>query len=551
MSGGGKGGSQTIGYRYYFTIHMGLGRGPVDEIVEMKGADSLAWQGSITENGYGQISAPGLYGGEKKEGGIDGYFEVLMGGDTQMPTHGDLLKILTPSATPGFRGRLTIAFDGMIGAMNPYPKKWSWRLRRAVKGWDGAPLQPATAVITLGGLPPVPEAPVTPPTQPPLSIITGSGDIGAGMLVFALLAKRQQKAEQERVLTQHTRLVANAQIKAMNPAHIIYECLTNRPWGRGLDRSVIDTASFEQAAATLYAEGFGLCMAWKRQDEIQSFIQSVMDTIGATLYTDRTTALLTLKLIRGDYVRGDLPLYTTSNGILEITEASYSTSSGALNEVIVNYRDPVTNGKKSVRTQNLASLQSSNGQFKSKTIEYKGVPTGSIALRLAQRELRSSAEGIRRFRFTMDRRGWRITPGSVVRIEDPLRQIPDTVVRIARVEDGTLVNGKITITAVQDVFSLPATTYSEEEPNRYTPPLTNACVGQHKVFELPYVVLVRNTSAADFQTITDTSAYFGVVADQGLNTQNVAYDTAVRTGAITPDDWPVSDDSYCGYEPPP
>ncbi len=33
-----------IGYSYYFGIHMGLGRGPVDEITHIKVGDKTAWQ---------------------------------------------------------------------------------------------------------------------------------------------------------------------------------------------------------------------------------------------------------------------------------------------------------------------------------------------------------------------------------------------------------------------------------------------------------------------------------------------------------------------------
>lgn len=543
MSGGSK--KQTVGYRYLFTIQMGLGRGPVDEIVEMKAGDILGWQGSITENAYGYIKAPGLFGGDKKEGGIDGAFEVLMGFPWQEVTHPPLKAILT--TLTGFRGRVTIAFDGVIGAMNPYPKKWAWRVRRALKGWDGPVLAPSYAVITLGSAPP---SAIVQPTRPNEPVPPPDVETNPEALTAYYIEMQRFQQEQERFNTQPPVIKPNGQIKAMNGAHIIFEALTNRPWGRGLSYSAIDTPSFEQAAQTLFNEGFGLCMAWKRQDSIESFVQAVLDTIGAVLYVDRRTALLTLKLIRADYVRSELPLYTTGNGILEISDAAVSTASGSLNEVIVNYRDPVSNEMRSVRAQNLASLQSSNGEFKSKTVEFKGVPTGSLALRLAQRELRANAEGLRRFKFTMDRRGWRIAPGSVIRIEDPLRKIPDTVVRVAHVEDGTLVNGKITVTGVQDVFSLPATSFVEEEPNRYEPPVKNACVGEHKVFEIPYIMLVRNMSAADFQTLDNTSAYFGAVVDQGTNQQNVAYDTAVRTSAVTPDDWPSSGDSYCGYTPP-
>lgn len=548
MSGGRGGGSGTIGYKYYFTIHMGLGRGPVDEIVECRVADKLAWQGSVTESGYEEIVQPKLFGGDKKEGGIDGTFKVMMGEPDQVVDDPKLLDILTAGAIPGFRRMVTIVYDGLISAMNPYPKKWAWRVRRAVKGWDGPVFAPEFAQITLGGDPPAPYIPPEVPERPKISDYPSTG---VGRITYHLAKSRwdRQMAAYRRAIGMASVAEPNKQILAMNPAHIIFECLTNREWGRGLDRSVIDQDSFVAAAITLYGEGFGMCIRWSRSDTIDAFVQHILDTIGATLYSNRSTALLTLKLIRGNYVRSELPLYTTATGLLEITEATASTNSDALNEVIINYRDPVTNEQRSVRAQNLASLQSANGAFQSKTVTYKGIPTPELAMRVAQRDLRAASEGIRRFKFTMDRRGWKINPGDVIRIEDPLRKIADTVVRVARIEDGTLLNGKITITATQDVFSLPATTFTEQEPDRYTPPNQNPCIGEHKVFEVPYFMLVRTMSAADFQQVTPTSAYVGTVAEQG-SPVNASYDIAVRTSQVTPDDWPSGTGTYCGYVPP-
>ena len=60
----------------------------------------------------------------------------------------------------------------------------------------------------------------------------------------------------------------------MNPAHIIYECLTDRTWGRGYSSAEIDDASFRAAADTLYAENFGLSILWDQQQDIEAFIDA-------------------------------------------------------------------------------------------------------------------------------------------------------------------------------------------------------------------------------------------------------------------------------------
>lgn len=83
MSGGGST-SYTSGYRYKFGIHMGICRGPVDEIVEIRVGDRTAWTGSVSANSLVPIDAPELFGGESGEGGVQGDLHVLMGGPTQV-----------------------------------------------------------------------------------------------------------------------------------------------------------------------------------------------------------------------------------------------------------------------------------------------------------------------------------------------------------------------------------------------------------------------------------------------------------------------------------
>lgn len=331
-------------------------------------------------------------------------------------------------------------------------------------------------------------------------------------------------------------------IQAMNPAHIIYECLTNREWGRGLNASRLDAPAFTQAATALHAEGFGLCLKWTRKDSIESFVQSVLDHIGAVLFPDRTTGLLKLRLIRADYDFSSLAPFTTENGILEITEALIGSPTTAVNSVTVTYRDPITDEDRTVKVGNLASLQSSGGVINSASQDYPGVPVASLATRLAQRDLRAASTSLQRFTLVMDRRGHAIDPGSVIAIEDAKRGIPKTAVRVLRVEGSGITSGRVTITAVQDVFALPDQAFAADVPPTWTPPNTRPCIDQQAVFEVPYFLLARNLSPADLSFVDENSAYIGALSSQG-QPMNMGFRLAVRDAAPTPDDAPV-DASY-------
>lgn len=454
----------------------------------------------ITGSQVIEIQAGNLFGGDKAEGGIEGTLRVMMGEPDQIAPAS--LESMLGGPQPGFRRMFTLLYSGLISAMNPYPKVWKIRSRRALKGWDGPVFYPALAVIPL------------------------VGDVDA------------------------SKVTSTASIKAMNPAHIIYECLTNREWGRGLNAdSKLNLPSFTAAASILYSEGFGLCLMWARADTIESFVQSVLDHIGATLYEDPATALLTIKLIRGGYVAADLPLFDEASGLLEVTGNDIASAGGYVNEVKVTWHDPITNEDGIVKTQNLASIQASGGAFNSVTKTYKGLPTASLAYRVAQRDLRALGLELRKFTMTFDRRAHMVRPGDVIRVRSSPNRIRETLVRVARYEDGTLRDGKITLTLVQDVFGLPTISYTGSEPGTWTPPSSvRPCIGRHEVFEIPYVVLARQMRPADFAYVEDDAGYLGVVLEEG-QPLNAGYKVAVRSGAAGPDDIPSSSASYCGYTP--
>lgn len=592
---------QLVGYRYLFGIHMGISRGPVDELVEIKVGDNAAWRGSVTANGEVAIDAYNIFGGEDGEGGVQGTLTVMMGGPTQ--TAPSALATVLKTPMPGFRRMFTVFFDGIVTMMNPYPKPWKFRVRRALQGWDGAVWYPERAVIalvrplsvgetegssetvsistaeTLMGTRATIGDPFVLTISPPgtfVSIIdiqysvygvTGDNDyvtnytlapseysISGNVITISGAIPGPPVVPLTQLFTvsyvySYTSFdplvgLGTGVIKAMNPAHIIYECYTNREWGRGLPASSLDDASFRYAAEKLFEERFGLCLRWSRRDSIQSFIQSVLDHIGAVVYTDRSTAKLRLKLIRNDYVQSTLPLYDNDNGLISITDAPVSAAGPLITEVRVTYRDPVTNEDRVVRASNIALLQAANGVTNSASREYKGIPTGAIATQIAKRDLKASGPGVRKFSITLDRRGSKIVPGGVIRVQDVSRNIPDMVLRVGSVDYGSPTSGEVKVEAMQDVFGLPATGYTLPDPPQWTGPNNNPCLGENLIFELPYRSIYRNTRPADFALIADTAAFLGVVAQEG-NPMNLSYDLAVRSGAPEIEDNPPDTSYIC------
>lgn len=594
---GSKKKKQVVGYRYYFGIHMGICRGRPNSLVAIRVGDKGVWSGNVTGNGYFNIDAPNAFGGENSEGGVQGTAIALFGESSQ--TCPSEISSMHGARQPGFRGVFTLFYDGLIACMNPYPKSWKLRVRHTD---SGRPWLPSMATIVLDGTVDQSE---TRSTITLSGQLRGFALLGTSAYVTTVNATTtyghisyDQYGKFVYVLDQNNAAVkaiypgqklvdsipyewhvgtltgtlnleiyingtwadpvltvgdnynpvgsdnyGTGAIHAMNPAHILYECFTNKEWGRGLDPNVfLDMASFESAASKLYAEKFGLCLKWSKSESLSNFITMIIDHIGAVIYTNRTTGRITLKLIRGGYAVSELPLFTPETGLLDISENAIANTGSLINEVRVSYHHAVFDEDRMVRTHNIASIQSTGGTINSTSRSYKGVPTPALALRLAQRDLKSLGANLRRITFTLDRRGRNVYPGDVIRISHPAMKIKEVIVRVGKVEDAGITEGRMKITALQDVFGLPEKAFSAPVGSIRPSPNSNPCYGPQRVFELPYFIIARRSTAAELDYFDDASADFGAVCDKG-SPLNGSYSIAVRESASTADDIPL-DNSY-------
>lgn len=452
---GGSSKTVTVGYRYYMGLHMGLCMGPVDALREIRVGDRVAWSGNQTASGAITIDAPNLFGGEEREGGIAGAVDVMMGEATQGANA--YLAGKQGGTQPGYRGILGLVFrGGLIAANNPYIKKWSAKATRVLAGWQngGAAWYSTKAAISLPG-----------------------GDV------------------------------------AMNPAHIVYECLTNYEWGLGYAPSQIDDANFRAAADVFHAEGLGLCLQWNRQSTIDAFVQSVVDHVGAVVGQDPRTGLFKLLPIRGGYDVGTLPVFGPSN-IIAVDSFQRAATVEAVNEISASFVDVTTGKAGNVTVQNLANITSQGGVV-AQPKAYPGLPTAELATRAALRDLRALSTPIARVRFRCNRTGYALLPGAVVRFNWPKLGVVDMVLRVLSVNFGGLTDGEITVEAAEDVFGMPATTYAAQQPSGWQDPNTNpAPVLNRRVEEAPFYELARQLSTADLQALADDAGFLSVVGSR-------------------------------------
>jgi putative tail protein len=432
--------AQVIGYTYYLGLHFGMSHGPVDEFLEIRAGDRTAWSGSQTASGTIVIDAPNLFGGPQKEGGILGNFDVMMGEATQ-GANAYLSGVQGPPQ-PGYRGLLTGVFNGsgfipslsaqsgQIGANNPYPKAWSFRFRRALMGWfGGSAWNPSQAAITLS-----------------------SGVIG------------------------------------MNPAHMVYETLTNPDWGMGYPSAALDLTVFSASAAQLFSEGLGLCLLWNRQDTIDSWLQTIMNYTAGVLVTSPVTGLFQYKLVRGGYDVSTLPVFTQSD-ILELSEKDDSTLTGAVNELWVKYYDPLVKQEQSIALQALGSIQS-QGVVVTDTRTYTGIATQDLAARICQRDLQATTVPLKRLTAKFKRTAYLLTPGDVFVLSFPAAKLNAVVMRVGEVDTGTLLDGSITMSIMQDIYSLPSDTYVAPQVSGWIPPNNH-----------PVAAVLFQGYEADFRTV--------------------------------------------------
>lgn len=146
-------------------------------------------------------------------------------------------------------------------------------------------------------------------------------------------------------------------------------------------------------------------------------------------------------------------------------------------------------------------------------------------------DLRMATSALKRFKLVLDRRGRDLTPGQPFRIRSLKRGIGEIVVRVGRYEDGTLVDGRINVTVLQDVFGLPMTSFVGVPPAGWAPPDREPrAITARRLFEVPYRELAGAIDPANLGLLGVTESYLAAVA-QAPTSMSMSYTLTDRVGS--------------------
>lgn len=476
---GGKSNSQTIGYWYYMDVLATLCAGPVDELVEIQVGDRTAWTGSATTSKTISIYKRDLFGGEKREGGVEGHVDVMMG---------------APNMSINEYLGASLRATGITGPVSAYRGVCSLFFRGIT---TNAEFADSSEFTLIGSETP----PLTPGTLPSIG-----GPAFRWVAMNPYLKKFRAKVRRY----SSAWYPSKARIgNDSNPIHIIYEALTNADWGMGYDTGNMDDVRLKAAADVNFTEGFGISLTWAQQSSIEDFVLLVLRHVNGVLNQDRTTGKLFVKLVRYDYVPSGLIAINQTNA--KLINYDRTGLGETVNEIALTYT--TANGDEdTVVVQDLANI-TNQGQVISQSIDLPGLKNTTLAMRVAQRELNSRCAPVSKIQLTCNRIGFQLYEGDVFKFSWPDQGIVEAYYRIITMDLGTAEDSEITIDAVEDVFGLPNASYAKPEAGGWINPISAPVVSPLRtITETTYYDLARGLAAPDLAEIDTTDCFIDVYA---------------------------------------
>ena len=242
-----------------------------------------------------------------------------------------------------------------------------------------------------------------------------------------------------------------------NPIDIIYDILIR---DLKLSSGTIDTDSFISAGTTVYNEGIGVGLVMSTERKVMDWIESLLKIVDGVIFVDSVTNKTTVKLLRNDYVVGDLIVLDDSNTSAQALESvSWAET---YNKFVFKYTN-IANGKlTSVEFINTAS-RLALGYDRVKAISFPEINEGFVLNAVANRVIAKMGIPLAGLKLVVDYIDWPgLNVGDVFKYTSSRLGVTDRIFRIMKItgdnEDSTSIN----IEALEDVFGK---SYSVDMPD--------------------------------------------------------------------------------------
>ena len=273
----------------------------------------------------------------------------------------------------------------------------------------------------------------------------------------------------------------------LNPAEAIYEIITNKHWGCNYSGDRVDVRSLLELGITCEKERMGVSCVIDNVSRANDYVNKILEHINGVKYDNPLTGKLTFKLIRNDFDIDKIKTFDPNNcKELEFTRLDWSETSSA---VSCKFTDASNKYLDSELTYSDLANRYITGNYELKKIECPYFTTAVNAKTFAKTQLLTLGYPLSSITFTCNRLGHDLTIGEPIIITWKPYGIDRVVCRITDIDYGSLEEGEIKITAMEDVFSFEKTDYIEVETPKWTEnDKLPEEVGRFLFLELPFEI---------------------------------------------------------------
>ncbi|WP_218956381.1 phage tail protein, partial [Acinetobacter sp. YH12073] len=316
----------------------------------------------------------------------------------------------------------------------------------------------------------------------------------------------------------------------MNPADMLWLCITNAQWGLGQPESMLNKDSFLEAWRVLKIEDMYMSIVFDDEGQIQNIINLICEHIDASCFVDKKTNKWTLKLIRDDYEAESLVVLDESN-VRSISDYEIRTAAEQVNQVTVTYWNKET-GKNATSTAQDPARIAQNGLV-NKPVEYDGFTNASTAYRAAERDLHALSSPLKVVTLNEVHPdfGRKLSVGDAFTWNWGVHGVVGSIMRVKAIDYGDAHDLSVKIEAIEDVFSTPMNSLAPYVPPTENPmnqsPLDNPTV---RVIELPYFDAVQLSSESEVNADLDADPTLSKVAVIAARYQRNSTNADMQTG---------------------
>lgn len=468
----------TVGHKYHVGLDLCWGIGghvPVEMLGLWADKDKF-WSGVLSSNGTVIIARPQLFGGEDQRGGMVGAIDFHQGSFEE--ERNPYLVAKVDREIPAYVGQCRTVFRG-----NQVPRNRNAAGRTDASGFYFGTTTSITAI---------------------------HGE-------FRRLSNS---------LSEEYGIMPNG--FDVNPMQGLYSAFTEKWAMLGLDPIKVDHPSWLACAKTLYEENIGFSIALLQSVTGKDVVEEALRVADGILYQDSHTGRIIAKLIRNDYVIADLPVFDATV-VTELTNFAKTTWDQTFNQCRATFTDRQHSYADKVALAQDFALLNFQQRVKSTEISLPCTFEAEQANRLVTRQLSFLSVPLFQIEIKCNRKASLIEPGDCFVFNYQPYGLSNMVMRVKKVDRGDLVNGVVTLQAVQDKFASATAMFAPPSGSGWVSPIPDAVpLSREGLFELPFEMSPDNAAIVATMGSTTSPIDMGYNVESGFTPEDLAFQERVE-----------------------